>query len=634
MKEIVEIALETTGAAAMLSAMNSASGAAGRAGSAIQGMLGHVLSLKTLIAGFAGGALAGQITSIGSAFENTQNRMAGSLTALGQASDFNAGLLLAQSTMQQITIDAAKLPGEAEDYVAVFSAALPQLQEAVGGGLENMTSFSNKMTAIGRTLGIDSAQIGRDMTLMLRAGQGGAGMDVRTFTTLLPFMRQVDKQANLTRESFNRMTSQDRAKLLTDTFSKLQPMLDNAANSWEAITGTSKSLVKEMTRMTTMPVFNAMKTGLGFINGLLMDSEGHWTALGEKIMFAGRMVSGMAVEVTRMASSGLFDMLMGATGGTGDIGGLLSKGLASINLNPGAIFGNITKAFDILAPVVVQIYEALQPAVALWASVQGYLYTLGSQALPVVAQAFSDLIQPVLTFVDRIIPVLSTAFENIKPQLEAMWKEVLRFGDFVRDHLAPAFSLLLDGAFEVISTLIVTLTPVLQALIEVVGDVIGAFRVMFGDILDWLNSFSHENDVRKRVEEAGGHVARKMYDANTTWEEHNRQMAAAGKGGKASEGISKFISEFSERLSQMRAKELEDRKKSAADIKGKGPKTPGARGGANVTQDFRYSRFEVQQKFAEGFDPDRIMVAFANDLGKAGEQKLSSGLEPLFATRG
>lgn len=52
-----------------------------------------------------------------------------------------------------------------------------------------------------------------------------------------------------------------------------------------------------------------------------------------------------------------------------------------------------------------------------------------------------------------------------------------------------------------------------------------------------------------------------------------------------------------------------------------------------VVQDFRGSRFEITQQFAEGFDPDRIAVTFANDLSSLGERRLQSGLAPTFAVR-
>lgn len=49
-------------------------------------------------------------------------------------------------------------------------------------------------------------------------------------------------------------------------------------------------------------------------------------------------------------------------------------------------------------------------------------------------------------------------------------------------------------------------------------------------------------------------------------------------------------------------------------------KAPGDRARNNTY--FYNNRFDIKQEFAEGFDPDRIAVAFANDLGRLGELKL------------
>ena len=61
--------------------------------------------------------------------------------------------------------------------------------------------------------------------------------------------------------------------------------------------------------------------------------------------------------------------------------------------------------------------------------------------------------------------------------------------------------------------------------------------------------------------------------------------------------------------------------------------TPEARGGGRTVQDFRFSRFEIEQKFEEGFDPDRIAVAFASDLASLTDYQRQSGFEPLFGVR-
>jgi hypothetical protein len=49
--------------------------------------------------------------------------------------------------------------------------------------------------------------------------------------------------------------------------------------------------------------------------------------------------------------------------------------------------------------------------------------------------------------------------------------------------------------------------------------------------------------------------------------------------------------------------------------------------------DFRGSRFQIEQKFAEGFDPDRIAAAFSSDLATLGERRLQSGFTPIGAVR-
>jgi hypothetical protein len=69
----------------------------------------------------------------------------------------------------------------------------------------------------------------------------------------------------------------------------------------------------------------------------------------------------------------------------------------------------------------------------------------------------------------------------------------------------------------------------------------------------------------------------------------------------------------------------------STDTQGKAA-TPNSRGGGGrAVQDFRFSRFDISQKFEEGMNPDQIAVAFSKDLGKIGEQRLTSGFEPLFS---
>lgn len=46
--------------------------------------------------------------------------------------------------------------------------------------------------------------------------------------------------------------------------------------------------------------------------------------------------------------------------------------------------------------------------------------------------------------------------------------------------------------------------------------------------------------------------------------------------------------------------------------------------------EFNNNRFDIHQQFAEGFDPDRIAVAFASDLARAGEMKVQAAFSPIY----
>lgn len=585
MRELVEVALQVSGTASLLSSLQQVSGAAGGAGGGISGVITQLLSFKNVVAGLATGALASKITGIGSAFENTQNRMAGTLTALGQTDNFTNGLSLAANLMQQINLDAAKLPGEAEQYVQVFTQALPQLQEAVGGGIKNMTAFSNRMTAIGVTLGIDAMQIARDTQLMLRAGQGGAGMDVRTFTTMLPFMKQVAGQANLTRESFNKMTSQDRAKLLTDTFAKLQPMLDNASNSWDAVTGATTSIGKELFRMSTAPIFGLMKSGLSAFNNLIMDSEGNFTKLGERILFVGQFLSTSFVEGAKLAGDAL-----------APIGNILS-GISFGGM--GAMGSDIGAAFNNLAGIVNSLSQLLMPMVSLYGAYEATLMDLYTSVMPGLTSAIWAIIDPLVQFGLSIMESASFMLDYLRPFLGALFDAMGGLLEAVGNFLGPILVLLADIFGKVFRAVALYLMPAFSSLIEAITSFVKWLTDMLNKLGDGISAANAANG-----------------------------LTSKGTAPNATGGIMDFFKNIGATVAAKRAQAIAE----ATGVKATGAKTPKARGGASLNQDFRFSRFEIQQKFAEGFDPDRISIAFERDLGKAGEQKLSSGLEPLFSS--
>lgn len=59
-----------------------------------------------------------------------------------------------------------------------------------------------------------------------------------------------------------------------------------------------------------------------------------------------------------------------------------------------------------------------------------------------------------------------------------------------------------------------------------------------------------------------------------------------------------------------------------------------AAGKADINQNFFGARFDITQKFEEGFDADRVLTAFTHELGAVSERALHSGYNPAHTSTG
>ena len=54
---------------------------------------------------------------------------------------------------------------------------------------------------------------------------------------------------------------------------------------------------------------------------------------------------------------------------------------------------------------------------------------------------------------------------------------------------------------------------------------------------------------------------------------------------------------------------------------------------SKTEMNFPNARFDIKQSFAEGFDPDRVAVAFTDKIQSLGERRLQSSFSPLFSVK-
>lgn len=203
----------------------------------------QLFSLGNAVKAFATGYVVKSIASINSTFEQNQIQIAGFLNALDLAPSFTEGLTAASDIVAQITRDAAKLPGEAEEYIEVFKSNAAFLKTAMpGADAGQIAAFTNRMTAVAKTVAstMDAGQIARESGMLL-AAEGRAGSHNVLWQKLMPFLMQVDGQAKITAQSFNAMTQPQRVELLNKAFDKLQPALDAASDTFDAMWGAAVS---------------------------------------------------------------------------------------------------------------------------------------------------------------------------------------------------------------------------------------------------------------------------------------------------------------------------------------------------------------------------------------------------------
>lgn len=559
---------------------------------------------------------------LASAAENTRNTIAGTFVALGHAGDINAGLDLAATTLERIRRDSAALPGEAQEYVQVFQSGLPNLSAAFSNNMDQMLGFSNQFAAIGRSLGVDAQQIGNDLARLTQEGRGGAGMDVTTFVRMMPFInsyRESMHQAAITTESFNAMTQQQRVQLLQNSFGALSPMIDQASNSYDALSGAISSNIQRIQLAAFEPIFEGVKIAMrDFSNWLDSSADGIisvarlvTTEIGGAIKgatmgwrnFASEISGSTAMTMLGQLGSGLGIIAREVQGGGRTAGGAATMGAAVLGGPLAALlaggFGEFLKDMEAVEATLALVVSAFNnlttliiPLSTLFGWMNEQIGIVMSDAIP----AFAYVFQMFSIGVSELIGYVTPIFEQLRTVVEPVIAQVSRaFGSMVNalgDFLLPllrAFGITLRQLWEDTRAYVIPFTielgNVLRDLFDAIGDVL---RLMGRDIQAAV-------DRRSDVTRSAGNdaISRALAALTDSTQENTAAQTAAN-------------------TQQRRT-------------------PPAQRGGNRTHNDFRNSRFDITQQFAEGFDPDRVGVAFVDSLEAAATQRIDAGLNPLFS---
>jgi hypothetical protein len=501
----VQYETETGGATKALGAM----GAAASSLSSTLGSLGsglRALGTAAIVGagvGLAGLALLGRaIAEVGSKTEDTTIAIAGMMRAGGATSDWAQSMGVAESLMEKIRREAAALPGEAEDFITVFQSGLAKGLEA-GLDPEQVADMSNRFAAVGIAHGVDAPQTGRDLNLLL---SGRAGASVRMWGVLGANIGRAGRELHISANSakeFNQVRAEDRVRLVNAALGKYKDMLDAFRDTWSAQAGTFKSNLKDLFRIASKPVFEAMKDELKWINNWFERNSdvikgvarGIGLALANAFRRADTALERMGERMAEFGESDTFRRLSGMVSrGAGAVGGMIDR----VRESPGAAAGMAAGALGLAAGVpglgllaggvanfvtehraefdatLASLGEGLAslgglvgPVAGTFGVLQEMIGTLLAGALPGIAEAVGYVLQSVSLagqmifgsvtgLLDAIFPsigrlggalgdLLSAVGDVLGPVVRIVGGLLSQVFDKVRTHLAPTFNQLAEA---------------------------------------------------------------------------------------------------------------------------------------------------------------------------------------------
>lgn len=639
-------------------------------------LAGMIRSIAGLAAGYASISymqnLGKGIMDVGQKAEQAKISLAGILSGQGMAKDFNAGLTMASDTLKKIEKDAAALPGTAQEFQMAFQTSAAAIGTS-GMKLKEFIEFSNKMTATAKIFGEDSAQAGRDISLLV---EGRAGMDVTLWSKLAPYMGMAVSDA----AKFNKLIPEKRMEKLMSVVGdgvknqgKLGDMIKAYGDTWDAISSTIDSSMDVLWRTGTAPLFEKAKQNAKVLGDWLGEHEDTLkmlaTGAGE---FAAKMLTptaaiGMAGSILGKVAFGFgpVGMLLSAFGAKAAFGGKSIGELGDTALHAvdklvkfgGVLFEKLGPALEDFAGNVVQLLIDLGPSLA-----DGL--TLLSEGLVGAAETLGWFIS---SKKDPNNP-------GFLPKSEAMAKAMAdeKFGEGEHGMAVNALSrigaygtMLLGGGQEYDDDIKVILEQMKHredALDYQKYMKTGDFGEAASGAVQWQYAMSQKmqrNATASQMEDLAGQQFAKdngyevaQYDAEMVMGRYRQiveAMQEAGTDTTRGVELAQQASDYAATMMSdslygifMNAPELltsqgildaamegilaeEDAAYDAmmsgtsdAAAEQKVPKKP------TINQDFRHSRFDIRQEFPDGTDPDRVAVAFRRDISDQAIRKLGS----------
>lgn len=370
---------------------------------------------------------------------------------------------------------------------------------------------------------------------------------------------------------FNKKSSKERFALLDQVIAKNKDVIDAFGGTWEAVSSTSESFFKDMVRAGTAPLFEEAKNNLKAMNDYL-----------EPLM----------PQIEKA-------LTMGTSGAMHLMGQMVAPNnyAAEAATNQSAGMG---------------FYEAVPTTLSQLGSIGAELMTVFSAVVEVVNSASNAIMGPLMAALPGLTAVLDVvAFAFRSSVIPVLYLTKIGFDvlGFTLTMLMKALSF----AFTLIINIYTIVAAKIKGAVEPMVEIFHWVGKQIQDAFDWIAKKFHISGSEYGPEAPG------LLDAiGDMAQDAKKQLGWGTVGGEMGDWLSNYKKE------QEKAEAKRARDEYTANYRAYLKK------GASVVQDFRGSKFSIEQKFAQGFDPGRVLTAVREDTQKMAQRRLSSGLTPLF----
>jgi hypothetical protein len=343
--------------------------------------------------------------------------------------DIGTSVKVAADEMDRLEIAAAKAPGETEDLLGIYKQIVGPMS-AMGASLDKVQDLTVSSAIAAQALGLPFQDMAFSMEKLISG-------EVRAEDSLFRMLRSMHLITETAAE-WKQLSDEKRMGKIDEVMMKFGARANQVGDTWTAVAGTVKSIVKILERAAIKPIFEKVRDSVHKLTDDFINNMDHYKQLGAEVgkrLYAAfelvvealkQLVSdGVAVYQWMDRMSARAAQLFGEFGIGGDKLHAIKVHLLEIAFAMGALLPMFSLMRTVLSPATA--------AIGVLTSGIKYLWTVASSGLEALAGALGIELLPLLLIIGAAVGVIALAImaaradgEDFTDTLSRWWTEGLK----------------------------------------------------------------------------------------------------------------------------------------------------------------------------------------------------------------